>query len=369
MQNDQLIKNRYLIIEKNAIGRGSFSRVYLGLDTETDQKIAIKKIDIGNLSEKYKARLQEEVRILKMLDHPNIVKTYDIEYNTNDMYIYIMMELCGGGDFAKFLKYNNKIKESKIKYYMYQLMRGLEYLRAHNIVHRDLKPANLLLSEDNYVLKLTDFGFARDLPDNKLSDTLCGSPLYMAPELFFDRKYNSKSDLWSIGVMLYHSLYGRNIFPDITSEVELIKALKTQTISYPKNIHLSSEALNLLHGLLQKDPIMRISWPEFFTHVWWLTNVNPSHDTLITLTSTVILKQSTPISIPRPTSNVSMSYSPQLIEDYTPSASPSYIIAHSDDVSKTFITLKRGEKDESPSQSPSTLSVLWNVISSSLKLF
>jgi serine/threonine-protein kinase ULK/ATG1 len=262
---DGLIKGRYQITQSNAIGRGSFSRVYLGVDCQTHQPVAIKKIDLGSVGTVSAEKLTQELTIVQTLDHPNIVKTFDVM--THDLDVYIIMEYCSGGDFSKFLA-NKAEKEAKVRYYFHQLMEGLRYLRQRQILHRDLKPANLLLTNDNRTLKITDFGFARNMPDNTLTETLCGSPLYMAPEIFIDSTYSTKSDLWSLGVILYQSLYGKPPF-NAKNQVELIQDLKKNEITYPKNVHVSPACLDLLHGLLRKDPHLRITWSEFFYHPWW----------------------------------------------------------------------------------------------------
>jgi len=416
MQNGTLIKNRYKIVQPNAIGRGSFSRVYLGVDMETQEQVAIKTIDVGTIPSKYIDKLNEEIAIVKSLEHPNIVKTLDVEYQIDNLYMYIVMEYCSGGDFEKFLSkppvgWETRQREKEVCNYMYQLMQGLKYLRSKKILHRDLKPANLLLTHDK-ILKISDFGFAKDLPDNVLTETLCGSPLYMAPEIFLERQYSSKSDLWSVGVILYQALYGKPVY-NVTNQFELIKCLRDSPIVFPKNVHLSTECLDFLNGLLQKDPHIRISWPEFFQHPWWrLVNKQeftlPIHthfefpktsnsDDFFNSENTTQYKlsdfsnhtverkpiqehtlygssgrtsgpvaRSSPITIKNSqANNISFSYSPQLIEDYTP---PARDLIRSGPEYYSEIS-RNSEKEACTPEKESTLSILWHAISSSFRFF
>lgn len=269
--NIKLIKQRYKCQLSNAIGRGSFSRVYLGTDILTDLNVAIKRIEMSSIPEQLKKQIISEIQIVTSLDHPHIVKTYDVAFETNgqEEIVFIIMEYCSGGDFDKFLKKEStRMKESKLKHYMFHLMKGLQYLRNNQVIHRDLKPANLLLSDDNRTLKIADFGFARRLDRDQLTATSCGSPIYMAPEILFNQPYNDKSDLWSVGIIVYQSLYGAMPFT-ASSHYELIDVLKKGNIVYPRNVQISAEGLDLLSRLLRKDYRDRMSWDEFFSHPWW----------------------------------------------------------------------------------------------------
>lgn len=325
----KLLKDRYRFVQANAIGRGSFSKVYEGIDLQTDLRVAIKRIHLRSINDKIRTRLDDEIRILRSIDHPNIVKTYDVE--TDEDSIYIIMEYCSGGDFSKFVA-RSPLRESKVRYYIYQLMKGLAYLRERHILHRDLKPANLLLTDENRIIKIADFGFAKVIGENTLMETMCGSPLYMAPEvigLASGETYTEKSDLWSIGVMLYQCLYGRLVFGEISTYDELVKAIRTMPIVYPKNIHVSAECLDLLTGLLQKEPTLRFTWVEFFTHRWWENQPTSREGSISPLDSTDLRERvpsqaTPPIPITQPPQNLSISLSPQIIDSYIISRSPPF---------------------------------------------
>jgi len=265
---DITILDRYMFNTSMPIGKGSFSKVYLGTDLANRNKVAIKRMEIGNFSPQMRQRVQEEIDIALKLSHKNIVKTYDVAFVNEDFgpVVYVIMEYCECGDFAKYLV-QDRMKETRAKFFFNQLLEGLKYLQEQNIVHRDLKPANLLLTDKNRVLKIADFGFARHLDAGKMSETMCGSPLYMAPEILFGEPYSSKADLWSIGVILYQALYGKHPF-QATTHNELMKALKTGSFELPKNVHLSPNCTDLLITLLNKNPSSRLTWEGFFTHPW-----------------------------------------------------------------------------------------------------
>lgn len=269
---EKTLLNRYSFIPNGAIGHGSFSKVYRGVDTETDLPIAVKRVDMTKLKPQSRARIIEEIKICTTLHHENIVETYAVD--ADDRYMYIIMELCGGGNLSKHIK--DGMKEVKARYYMIQLVRALKYLADRNIYHRDLKPDNILLSPDNKRLSLCDFGFSTVLQQFQKTNTLCGTPLYIAPEIRDNiTGYSNKSDLWSLGCIIYECLYGNQPFDSVNSEEELIKAQR-MPIVYPKSTILSNECIDLLHGLLQSNPDLRITWTELFQHPW-LTSESPSH--------------------------------------------------------------------------------------------
>ena len=154
---------------------------------------------------------------------------------------------------------------------MKQLASALEYLKNMNIVHRDLKPQNILLSSDYRTLKITDFNFARELYENDLAQTLCGSPLYMAPEIIEKQHYSIKSDLWSVGMILYEMVYGNNPYFDACNVIDLLQKIKERSIQYSDRV--SPECNNLLSSLLERDPEKRITWKDFFIHNWLQSDI------------------------------------------------------------------------------------------------
>ncbi|KAH6890488.1 hypothetical protein B0T10DRAFT_320771 [Thelonectria olida] len=225
------------------------------------------------------------------------------------------MEYCELGDLSLFIKKRDKLAthpathdmarkypsapnsglhEVVIRHFLKQLASALEFLRSKNYVHRDVKPQNLLLlpsqsfrdvrgrpimqaSQDSLIpvsglaslpmLKLADFGFARVLPSTSLADTLCGSPLYMAPEILRYERYDAKADLWSVGTVLYEMATGRPPFR-ARNHVELLRKIEAaeDVIKFPKEVGITSDLKALIRSLLKRSPVERLSFENFFTH-------------------------------------------------------------------------------------------------------
>lgn len=256
------LENKYIYSTKK-IGRGSFSKVYKGFNTKTDEMVAIKIIEKEILKKSLLERLYSEINLMYTLDHENIVKIYD--HYENDENCYIVLEYCAGGDLNQLLK-STRLNENQSKDYSRQLIKGLEYLRSKSIIHRDLKPHNILLSLDKSILKLADFNFARKLWDGDLAQTLCGSPLYMAPEIISRNDYTTSSDLWSTGIIIYEMIYGVTPYNDAINPMDLLKKIRTRRIPFKNSV--SRECNDLLFRLLQINPKRRIPWNTLFRHPW-----------------------------------------------------------------------------------------------------
>jgi serine/threonine protein kinase len=272
------INYKMLRDKSTELGKGAFSIVYGGLYTgpnqdyiKKDTKVAIKVIQKHNLTKKALDILEDEISIMKLIKenpHPNIVHCYDVIRSSNE--IYIIMEYCDSGDLMTIIK--RPIKEKYAQFYFCQLSNGLKYLDAHNIIHRDIKPRNILLTNNRRVLKIADFGLAKRIHDVSLHETICGSPLYMAPEIMNHKSYNNQTDLWSIGMILFEMLYGSHPFEKCKSVPELKDHLKKIHIQIPpintQNKDVSTHCINLLQNLLQKKVTDRINWENFFSHPW-----------------------------------------------------------------------------------------------------
>lgn len=245
------------------IGKGSFSRVYKGFNTSTDEIIALKIIEKHSLKQDLISRLHDEIGLMCKLNHPGIVALKD--FLENEENFYLVLEYCAGGDLSMLIK-KSRIPEDTARKYMHQIVDTLKYLKSRNIIHRDLKPQNILLTADFTHVKLTDFNFARELYDNDLASTLCGSPLYMAPEIIEKHEYTAKSDLWSVGMILYEMVYGKHPFWDAINIMDLIGKIKKESISFNESVSL--ECNDLLSDLLQIEPEFRCTWDEFFDHQW-----------------------------------------------------------------------------------------------------
>ena len=264
------------------LGRGSFANVYKGhrIQPEPDKAstVAIKVVDISRLThnnQKLLTHLDTEVKIMHKLKHENIIQLFDTETKTfnNQNFLYMILEFCDGGDLAGYIKENQPLTQDEALHFTRQISQGIKYVRSMSIVHRDLKPQNILLHYTKGknalpTVKIADFGFARFTLDQfALVQTICGSPLYMAPEVLKAEIYNAKADLWSIGIIVYELLVGRPPFA-ANSIPQLLKMISEDPVEFPFTLELSSAAKDLVKKLLTSDPNARIGYDEFFNHPW-----------------------------------------------------------------------------------------------------
>ncbi|XP_010893362.2 serine/threonine-protein kinase ULK1a [Esox lucius] len=257
---------------KDLIGHGAFAVVFKGRHKEMhDLEVAVKCINKKNLA-KSQSLLGKEIKILKELKHENIVGLLDFQEMAGC--VYLVMEYCNGGDLAEYLHSKGTLREDTIRVFLLQLAGAMKVLREKGILHRDLKPQNILLcnpegrksSPNNTCIKIADFGFARHLHCNTMAATLCGSPMYMAPEVIMSQNYDAKADLWSIGTIVYQCLTGNAPF-QASSPQELrlfYERNKDLKPSIPRET--SAHLKHLLLGLLQRNHKKRMDFDEFFHH-------------------------------------------------------------------------------------------------------
>ncbi|XP_065707586.1 serine/threonine-protein kinase ULK1 isoform X4 [Patagioenas fasciata] len=257
---------------KDLIGHGAFAVVFKGRHKEKPElEVAVKCINKKNLA-KSQTLLGKEIKILKELKHENIVALYDFQEVANS--VYLVMEYCNGGDLADYLHTMRTLSEDTIRLFLQQIAGAMKMLHSKGIIHRDLKPQNILLSyaggrksnPNNIRIKIADFGFARYLQNNMMAATLCGSPMYMAPEVIMSQHYDAKADLWSIGTIIYQCLTGKAPF-QASSPQDLRLFYEKNKMLMP-NIprETSSHLRQLLLGLLQRNYKDRMDFDEFFHH-------------------------------------------------------------------------------------------------------
>ncbi|ESQ52429.1 hypothetical protein EUTSA_v100163911mg, partial [Eutrema salsugineum] len=249
------------------IGSGSFSEVWEARHRVHGTVVAIKEIAMSRLNKKLQDSLMSEIYILKRINHPNIIRLLDMIESPGK--IHVVLEYCKGGDLSVYIQNHGSVPEATAKHFMLQLAAGLQVLRDNNIIHRDLKPQNLLLStdENDADLKIADFGFARSLQPRGLAETLCGSPLYMAPEIMQLQKYDAKADLWSVGAILFQLVTGRTPFTG-NSQIQLLQNIMRSTgLHFPPACRdLSLDCIDLCQKLLRRNPVERLTFEEFFNH-------------------------------------------------------------------------------------------------------
>jgi len=234
------------------LGKGVFSEVYLIQHKQTEELFARKCIHHNKVNLK-----DRELLIMKKIKHPNIVSFYDSFEESNQLNIII--EYCEKGDLQEFLN-GRKMKEKHALHYFYQILQGLNYLHSNNIIHRDIKPQNILIDKYN-VCKIADFGFARYKEEDTLLKTVCGSPLYMAPEIIKKQHYTESADIWSAGVLFYQMLTGSHPFK-CSSFYELSKLVDDgeDCIKYPP--YMTAVSRNILQNVFIFDYNERIGIQE-----------------------------------------------------------------------------------------------------------
>ncbi|GJN09272.1 hypothetical protein PR202_ga27262 [Eleusine coracana subsp. coracana] len=256
------------------VGKGSFAKVFRAAHRRTGARVAVKAIDRELVDKRVHEGILQEREILNSISHPNILRLLDT-IDTGKV-LYLVLEYCDGGDLDSFLTKRGRLPEATAKDLMRQLAEGLKVLRGKNIVHRDLKPQNLLLSTngDAIILKIGDFGFARSLMNENLAATICGSPLYMAPEIWQGKDYDAKSDLWSVGVILFQLVTGQLPFPGSNYYQLRQNILTSEKLHFPSAVEadLCQDCIDLCKRLLLLDPVFD-SW-EWIEREYVLVPVN-----------------------------------------------------------------------------------------------
>ena len=293
MQVDNLILTK-------SLGKGSFGEVFLTTKQGTNEYYATKRLDRA-FSEKPAnvKRLTNEIKILKGINHPNIVRL--IELKKTKTHVYIVTEYCNGGDLTSCLrKYVNKhfkpFPEEIVQYLMKQIVNAINFLHTHKVIHRDLKLDNILLNfpteEDKKNLnmmkatvKLIDFGFATVLRSSKsnLTHTVLGTPTNMEPQLLQNMEekkrniegYDEKADIWSLGTLCYELLEGRLTFSGRNMD-ELYKKVRDGKYTLPLNS--SKEVISFINGMLQYDPNKRLSAAQLLQHDFLTKDVKTFHN-------------------------------------------------------------------------------------------
>ncbi|KAJ3613200.1 hypothetical protein NHX12_019452 [Muraenolepis orangiensis] len=234
------------------IGKGNFAKVKLARHILTGREVAIKIIDKTQLNPNSLQKLFREVRIMKILNHPNIVKLFEVI--ETDRTLYLIMEYASGGEVFDYLVAHGRMKEKEARAKFRQIVSAVQYCHQKHIVHRDLKAENLLLDADMNI-KIADFGFSNEFTMGNKLDTFCGSPPYAAPELFQGKKYDGPEvDVWSLGVILYTLVSGSLPF-----DGQNLKELRERVLrgKYRIPFYMSTDCENLLKRFLVLNPSKR----------------------------------------------------------------------------------------------------------------
>ena len=256
---------------KQKIGKGKFGLVKLGINKETKKQVAIKIMAKKNMDKSDLELAKVEIDILKIGQHPNIIKLYDIYENEN--YIYIIMEYCSGGDLLSYFEYNDyELPEEKVCEIIHKLSMAIYYLHSYGIVHRDLKPENILMTDlsPKADIRLLDFGLSKIIGNDEKCTEPYGTLSFVAPEVLQGKPYDKSVDLWSIGIITFLLLCGYLPFDDKHSEREIARQTIQDPVPFEDKIwnKYSPEAKTFVEGLLQKKPEKRYSIKEILEHPW-----------------------------------------------------------------------------------------------------
>ncbi|KAJ8288208.1 hypothetical protein COCON_G00008670 [Conger conger] len=254
------------------LGRGHFAVVKLARHVFTGEKVAVKVIDKTKLDTTATGHLFQEVRCMKLVQHPNIVRLYEvIDTQTK---LYLILELADGGDlFDYIMKHEDGLSEEMAKKYFAQIVHAISYCHRLHVVHRDLKPENVVFFEKQGLVKLTDFGFSNKFQPGKKLTTSCGSLAYSAPEILLGDEYDAPAvDIWSLGVILFMLVCGQPPFQEANDSETLTMIMDCK---YTAPHHVSGACRDLIDRMLQRDPKRRASLEEIESHAW-LQGVDPS---------------------------------------------------------------------------------------------
>ncbi|KAI8830851.1 hypothetical protein BC829DRAFT_423361 [Chytridium lagenaria] len=247
-----------------AIGEGNFAKVKLATHCLTGERVAVKIIDKDKLDKVTARKLFREVRIMKLLNHPHIVRLYEVIDTPKEL--YLIMEYAAGGEIFDYLVAHGRMKEKDARRHFRQIISAVEYCHNLHIIHRDLKAENLLL-DVNMNVKIADFGFSNQFNPGQRLNTWCGSPPYAAPELFQGKEYSGPEvDVWSLGVVLYVLVCGSLPFDGST-----LPKLRARVLAgkYKVPFYMSPDCERLIKKMLVIDPQKRASLDQVKKDSWF----------------------------------------------------------------------------------------------------
>ena len=259
------IKENYEI-SKKTLGKGSSCSVIYGTNIKTKQNVSIKIINKTNLYYKKLELVMNELYILKICQHPHIIKLYDFFENSTN--IYIVTEYCKNGTLHHFFN-NNKLQENLVKEIIYKLLLSIKFIHSLGIIHRDIKHDNILFFNNLKInIGLIDFGLSKILGPNEKIKDVCGTIGFTAPEILKNHPYSKSVDLWSAGVVTYYLLCGR--LPYNGNREEIIRETIEDPIPFIDSIwkYISSEAKDFVKRLLEKNPEKRSNIEQILEHSW-----------------------------------------------------------------------------------------------------
>ncbi|XP_053496187.1 serine/threonine-protein kinase BRSK1 [Ictalurus furcatus] len=254
---------------EKTLGKGQTGLVKLGVHCITGQKVAIKIVNREKLSESVLMKVEREIAILKLIEHPHVLKLHDVY--ENNKYLYLVLEHVSGGELFDYLVKKGRLTPKEARKFFRQIISALDFCHNHSICHRDLKPENLLLDEKNNI-RIADFGMASLQVGDSLLETSCGSPHYACPEVIRGEKYDGRrADVWSCGVILFALLVGALPF-DHDNLRQLLEKVKSGVFHMPHFI--PPDCQSLLRGMIEVDSEKRLTLEQIQKHAWYLSGRN-----------------------------------------------------------------------------------------------
>ncbi|KAM8724019.1 serine/threonine-protein kinase BRSK2 isoform X2 [Sparus aurata] len=254
---------------EKTLGKGQTGLVKLGVHCITGQKVAIKIVNREKLSESVLMKVEREIAILKLIEHPHVLKLHDVY--ENNKYLYLVLEHVSGGELFDYLVKKGRLTPKEARKFFRQIISALDFCHSHSICHRDLKPENLLLDEKNNI-RIADFGMASLQVGDSLLETSCGSPHYACPEVIRGEKYDGRrADVWSCGVILFALLVGALPF-DHDNLRQLLEKVKSGVFHMPHFIPPDCQAL--LKGMIEVNADKRLTLEAIQKHAWYQSGRN-----------------------------------------------------------------------------------------------
>ncbi|XP_060839199.1 SNF-related serine/threonine-protein kinase [Rhopalosiphum padi] len=250
---------------EQTLGKGHFAVVKMARHVFTGEQVAVKVIDKNKLEEVSRNHLYQEVRCMKLVQHPNVVRLYEV-IDTHSK-LYLILELADGGDLYDYImRHEGGLSEQLACEYFAQIVRAISYCHKLHVVHRDLKPENVVFFEKQGIVKLTDFGFSNTFCPGQKLETSCGSLAYSAPEILIGNSYNATAvDIWSLGVILYMLVCGEAPFHSANDSETLTMIMDCK---YKVSSHVSEECKALIGRMLVRNPEKRATLDEIAADVW-----------------------------------------------------------------------------------------------------